>query len=65
MADRRRLVRYDRAGCGLSDPTTRPPSLTYELEQLDAGFAEVTVERYRLHTPFVSFNTHIAGTARA
>jgi len=29
------LVRYDRAGCGLSDPTDRPPSLAFELEQLD------------------------------
>jgi len=30
------LVRYDRAGCGLSDPTDRPPSLAFELEQLAA-----------------------------
>ncbi|KQR50736.1 LuxR family transcriptional regulator [Leifsonia sp. Leaf336] len=30
------LVRYDRAGCGLSAPSTRPPSLEFELEQLDA-----------------------------
>jgi len=30
-----------------------------------AGFAAVEVERYRLHTPFVPFNTHIAGVARA
>ncbi|MGC5224639.1 methyltransferase domain-containing protein [Micromonospora sp. DT81.3] len=30
-----------------------------------AGFASVTVERYRLHTPFLPFNTHIAGVARA
>ncbi len=30
-----------------------------------AGFASVDIERYRLHTPFVSFNTHIAGTATA
>ncbi|NUU07825.1 class I SAM-dependent methyltransferase [Leifsonia sp. C5G2] len=29
-----------------------------------AGFAEVEVERYRLRTPFVPFNTHIAGVAR-
>lgn len=31
-----RLVRYDRAGCGMSGPATRPPSLAYELEQLEA-----------------------------
>jgi pimeloyl-ACP methyl ester carboxylesterase len=31
-----RLVRYDRAGCGLSAATDRPPSLASELEQLDA-----------------------------
>ena len=30
------LVRYDRAGCGLSVPSTRPPSLAFELEQLAA-----------------------------
>jgi ubiquinone/menaquinone biosynthesis C-methylase UbiE len=30
-----------------------------------AGFASVDVEPYRLHTPFISFNTHIAGTAHA
>ncbi|GGC95252.1 LuxR family transcriptional regulator [Tersicoccus solisilvae] len=31
-----RLVRYDRAGCGLSSPSGRAPSLAFELEQLDA-----------------------------
>jgi pimeloyl-ACP methyl ester carboxylesterase len=31
-----RLVRYDRAGCGLSEPTARPPSLAFEVEQLTA-----------------------------
>ena len=30
-----------------------------------AGFATVTVERYRVHTPFLPFNTHIAGIASA
>ncbi len=30
-----------------------------------AGFARVDIEAYRLHTPFVPFNTHIAGTAYA
>jgi len=28
-----------------------------------AGFTTVAIEPYRLHTPFVSFNTHIAGIA--
>ncbi|MGN7797844.1 class I SAM-dependent methyltransferase [Leifsonia sp. 22587] len=30
-----------------------------------AGFADVQVEHYRLHTPFLPFNTQIAGIARA
>lgn len=30
-----------------------------------AGFASVEVEGYRILTPFLPFNTHIAGTARA
>lgn len=30
-----------------------------------AGFARVDVERYRIRTPFVPFNTHIAGVAHA
>jgi ubiquinone/menaquinone biosynthesis C-methylase UbiE len=30
-----------------------------------AGFATVTVEHYRLHTPFLPFNTQIAGVAAA
>jgi pimeloyl-ACP methyl ester carboxylesterase len=36
-----RLVRYDRAGCGLSGPLRRPPSLEYELEQLAAVIGSV------------------------
>ncbi len=36
-----RLVRYDRAGCGLSAPTTRPPSLAFELEQVAAVAASI------------------------
>jgi ubiquinone/menaquinone biosynthesis C-methylase UbiE len=28
-----------------------------------AGFANVSVERYRVHTPFIPFNTQIAGIA--
>ena len=30
-----------------------------------AGFESVTIDRYRLHTPFLLFNTHIAGIAHA
>ncbi|WP_285115656.1 class I SAM-dependent methyltransferase [Leifsonia sp. fls2-241-R2A-40a] len=29
----------------------------------DAGFRTVEVEHYRVHTPFLPFNTHIAGVA--
>lgn len=52
----------------------RPWAWTFEgcscerdLEQsiLEAGFASVSVEHYRLQTPFLPFNTHIAGTAQA
>jgi SAM-dependent methyltransferase len=28
-----------------------------------AGFASVDIQRYRIHSPFLPFNTHIAGTA--
>jgi len=30
-----------------------------------AGFETVAIERYRVHTPFIPFNTHIAGIAQA
>jgi hypothetical protein len=30
-----------------------------------AGFAAVDLERYRIHSPLLPFNTHIAGTAVA
>lgn len=36
-----------------------------EHEVRGAGFASVSLERYRIHTPFVPFNTQIAGVARA
>ena len=36
MAQGCRLVRYDRAGCGLSATSDQPPSLAFELEQLAA-----------------------------
>jgi pimeloyl-ACP methyl ester carboxylesterase len=43
-----RLVRYDRAGCGLSAPTDRPPSLEYELQQLAAVVADLGPEPFDL-----------------
>ncbi|UQU66887.1 alpha/beta hydrolase [Couchioplanes caeruleus] len=36
-----RLVRYDRAGCGLSPAVDRPASLAFELEQLAAVTASL------------------------
>ena len=42
------LVRYDRAGCGLSGPSVRPPSLAYELEQLAAVVATLGPEPFDL-----------------
>ena len=43
-----RLVRYDRAGCGLSAPSTRSPSLADELEQLAAVAATLGPEPFDL-----------------
>lgn len=43
-----RLVRYDRAGCGLSAPLTRPPSMEYELDQLAAVVATLGSEPFDL-----------------
>ena len=43
-----RLVRYDRAGCGLSAATARPPSLAFELEQLAAVVATLGPEPFDL-----------------
>lgn len=43
-----RLVRYDRAGSGLSAPMARPPSLAYELEQLAAVVATLGPEPFDL-----------------
>ncbi|MFF1571293.1 alpha/beta fold hydrolase [Leifsonia sp. NPDC058292] len=43
-----RLVRYDRAGCGLSAPLDRPPSLSFETEQLDAVVATLGQEPFDL-----------------
>src|SRR3954453_17829133 len=43
-----RLVRYDRAGCGLSAATDRPPSLEFELDQLAAVVATLGPEPFDL-----------------
>jgi pimeloyl-ACP methyl ester carboxylesterase len=48
LAQGRRLIRYDRAGCGLSGPSTRPPSMDYELEQLAAVVATLGDEPFDL-----------------
>lgn len=48
LAQARRLVRYDRAGCGLSIPSARPPSLEFELEQLSAVTATLGPEPFDL-----------------
>jgi pimeloyl-ACP methyl ester carboxylesterase len=43
-----RLVRYDRAGCGLSDASVRPPTLASELEQLAAVVSTLGPEPFDL-----------------
>jgi len=43
-----RLLRYDRAGCGMSGPARRSPSLAYELEQLAAVVATLGQEPFDL-----------------
>jgi pimeloyl-ACP methyl ester carboxylesterase len=48
LAQGGQLVRYDRAGCGLSDATNRPPSLAFELEQLAAVTAAVDAPSFDL-----------------
>src|SRR4051812_9979321 len=43
-----RLVRYDRAGCGLSPRSARPASLEFEVEQLAAVAATLGPEPFDL-----------------
>jgi pimeloyl-ACP methyl ester carboxylesterase len=43
-----RLVRYDRVGCGLSQPSMRSPSLALELEQLTAVSSTLGTEPFDL-----------------
>lgn len=42
------LIRYDRAGCGLSPVSSRPPSLAFELEQLAAVVDALAPEPFDL-----------------
>ncbi|MFF2271143.1 alpha/beta fold hydrolase [Agromyces sp. NPDC058136] len=48
LAEGGRLVRYDRAGCGLSGPASRPPSMECELEQLDVVVGSLGPEPFDL-----------------
>lgn len=48
LADGRTLVRYDRPGCGLSDPTTRSDVVDLELEVLDAIVTAVEADHVDL-----------------
>jgi pimeloyl-ACP methyl ester carboxylesterase len=48
LADGRTLVRYDRAGCGLSGRTTRTDIVELELEVLHAVAAAVGADRFDL-----------------
>ena len=48
LGDGRTLVRYDRPGCGLSEPTTRTDVVELELEVLAAVAAAVGAERFDL-----------------
>lgn len=54
-----RLVRYDRAGCGLSGPAGRPPSLAGELDQLTAIAATLG------HEPFDLMGTSLGAPVAA
>lgn len=48
LAQGRRLVRYDRVGCGLSDPLIGAPSMARELDQLAAVVATLGPEPFDL-----------------
>jgi pimeloyl-ACP methyl ester carboxylesterase len=48
LAEGCRLVRYDRAGCGLSAAMPRPPSLALELEQLGAVVSTLGTDTFDL-----------------
>ncbi|WP_109507655.1 alpha/beta fold hydrolase [Nocardioides speluncae] len=48
LAKNRTLVRYDKAGCGLSGTSSRAPSMELELETLHAVAAAVGADRYEM-----------------
>lgn len=48
LAQGRTLVRYDKAGCGLSGASSREPTFELELETLEAVLAAVGVEHYEM-----------------
>jgi pimeloyl-ACP methyl ester carboxylesterase len=64
LAQGRRLVRYDRAGCGLSMPSTRPPSLELELEQLAAVAATLGTGSFDLMGSSLGASVAVAWAAR-
>jgi len=49
LAHGRTVVRYDKAGCGLSGTTARVPSMELELETLDAVVRAVGASRFDLY----------------
>ena len=64
LAQGRSLVRYDRAGCGLSVPSTRPPSLAFELEQLAAVCSTLGTETFDLVGTSLGASVAVAWAAR-
>jgi pimeloyl-ACP methyl ester carboxylesterase len=48
LAQGRTLLRYDKPGCGLSGPSSRPPSMELELETLAAVTRAAGAERFDL-----------------
>jgi len=64
LAQGGRLVRYDRAGCGLSGPTDRPPSLAYELEQLAAVVSTLGTDSFDLMGTSLGASVAVAWAAR-
>ena len=64
LAQGRCLVRYDRAGCGLSAASTRPPSLAFELEQLAAISSVLGTEAFDLLGSSLGAPVAVAWAAR-
>ncbi|WP_433303359.1 alpha/beta fold hydrolase [Actinoplanes sp. CA-030573] len=48
LADGRTLIRYDKPGCGLSGPITRPYTMEHELDALTAVVAAAGADRFDL-----------------